>query len=92
MRHGTLITEEEADRLMEQGAGAMFDCPSAMVAGYFAPKPGNSHIVVITDDGYSVRSIEDLQVGPDGVFVRFLEEDDGRPLPSVEDVFTIEEF
>lgn len=92
MRHGKRISEEEADRLMGEGAGAMFDLREAKCGGYFEPKPGNTQIVVITDDGYSVRSIEDLETGPDGVFVRFIEEDDGKPLPSVHDVFEIREL
>ncbi|OHA46625.1 MAG: hypothetical protein A3A80_02050 [Candidatus Terrybacteria bacterium RIFCSPLOWO2_01_FULL_44_24] len=90
MREDRKISEQEADRLIAEGAGTMFDVrdPDAQIPpSYFEPKNGNPHIVVIADDTYYVRSIEDLESGPDGVIVRFLDESDGRPLPSADEVF-----
>jgi len=83
MREDRKISEQEADRLIAEGAGTMFDVrdPDAQIPpSYFEPKNGNPHIVVIADDTYYVRSIE-------GVIVRFLDESDGRPLPSADEVF-----
>lgn len=95
MRYDQKITEQEADRLIAEGAGVVFDIrdPNAQIPpSYFGPRSGNPHIIVITDDAYYVRSIEDLETGPDGVFVRFVDESDGSPIPSADELLHFEQL
>lgn len=89
MNKGQPITKEQADQLQAEGAAMLFDCIEAECMGYFSANNGNANLVVVTDQGYFLRKVEELQVGPDGVFVRLPEDDDGTPLPSFKEAFTI---
>jgi hypothetical protein len=92
VKTGQKITKEEADQLEIEGAAMLFDCTKAQAGGYFPSHNGNLNLLVITDDGYFHRQVSELQVGPGELFVRLPENDNGIPLPSFEEVFTLEKM
>ena len=90
LSNATQITKEEADALLNEGVASLWDCDSSAY-GFFETREGArvDIVLVITNDGYFLRSRDDLVKSKDEVFVCFLE--DGKP-PEFEDVFGAREL
>ena len=94
---GTPITEQEADKLIEEGVAAFYDCPNEFqpelgFGGFFEAEEGvrENIILVITNDGYFIRAREDLVKSRDEVFVGWIE--NGDSLPNFEEIFECREL
>jgi len=94
MFNGTKISQEQVDKLLDEGVASFFDCPNEeqpeLGFGSFfeaQSKARKDIVLVITNEGYFIRAREDLVKSKDEVFVGWVE--DGEELPNFEDVFEV---
>lgn len=92
MNRGIPISEQEADKLLNEGVASLFDLPSCSCGGYFEAGEGARRdiVIIVTDEAFFIRASEDLIKSKDGVFVGFVE--DGEDIPNLEDIFEIRRF